>query len=367
VGSVTGHMAALAREYRVPTLVNTGVATQLLKTGDEITLDTSQNAVFRGTINELSRFELTEQEIFEESYEYRLLRRLWKKISPLNLVDSHSEHFKASRCRTYHDIVRLAHERAVEKLIDLSENYQKYHDRMPMRLESDIPLGLTVIDIEGGTSVPQNARTLLRDQILCIPLRALLDGLSESGMWTTDPVAMDLGSFMSSVTRTFSSSLAIPGKSGRNLAVVSREYMNLNLKLGYHFNLLDAHIGDTPNDNYISFRFLGGVTDFTRRSRRAKFIADVLEHLDFRVEVHGDLVVGRLKKISKERMCSKMKAMGGLIGYTRQLDVSMSRDEQVARHFTDFTQRIQPFTEVCNDSSGTTRRRCTTDANSYLG
>ncbi len=367
VGSVTGHMAALAREYRVPTLVNTGIATQLLKTGDEITLDATQNTVYRGTINELSRFELTEQEIFEESYEYRLLRRLWKKISPLNLVDSHSEEFKPSRCRTYHDIVRLAHERAVEKLIDLSENYQKYHDRMPMRLESDIPLGLMVIDIDEGTCAAQNAKTLHSEQILSIPLKSLLDGLSESGMWTTNPVSIDLGSFMSSVTRTFSSSLAIPGKSGRNLAVVSKEYMNLNLKLGYHFNLLDAHIGDLPNDNYISFRFLGGVTDFRRRSRRARFIAQVLEHLDFRVEVHGDLVVGRLKKISKERMCLKMKALGGLIGYTRQLDVSMSSDDQITRSFEDFIQRIQPLTEVCHDSSGTARQRSPEDADSHLG
>jgi len=159
---------------------------------------------------------------------------------------------------------------------------------------------------------------------------------------------MDLCSFMSSVTRTFNSSLAIPGKCGRNLAVVSKEYMNLNFKLGYHFNLLDAYIGDTPNDNYLCFRFLGGVTDFSRRSRRAKFIAEVLEQLDFRVEVHGDLVVGRLKKISNERMCSKMRVLGALIGYARQLDVSMSSDEQVTWYSKDFTERIRPLTGVCN-------------------
>ena len=80
--------------------------------------------------------------------------------------------------------------------------------------------------------------------------------------------------------------------------------MNLNLRLGYHFNMIDAYICDTMNDNYIYFRFLGGVTDLMRRSRRAKFIAEVLEQFDFRVEVHGDLVVGGLKKNSRERMYS---------------------------------------------------------------
>ncbi len=352
VGSVTGHMATLAREYRVPTIVNAGIATRMLKTGDEITLDAGQKVVYKGFISELSRFELTEQEIFEESYEYRLLRRLLKKISPLHLVDSHRDDFKASKCRTYHDIIRFVHEKAVAKLIDISENYRKYHDKMPKRLETEVPLGLMIIDIEDGTNVPQEATSVRLDEITSLPLKALLEGLSSPGVWTTDPVAIDLGSFMSSVTRTFSSSLATPTRGSRNLAVVSREYMNLNLKLGYHFSLLDAHIGDTPTHNYLSFRFLGGVTDFTRRSRRAKFIAAVLEHLDFRVEVHGDLVVGRVKKISKERMRLKMKVLGALIGYTRQLDVSMRSDEQVDRHFSEFIQRIQPLTEVHHDGYG---------------
>jgi pyruvate,water dikinase len=351
VGSATGHMATLAREYRIPTIVDTGVATKIFREGDEITLDATQNTVYKGRVDELSHFELTEQDVFEESYEYRLLRRLLKKISPLHLVDSHSREFKANRRRTYHDITRYIHEKAVEKLVDLSENYQKYHDKVPKKLETDLPLGLMVIDIEDGTNVAQDAKSVRVDQITSVPLRTLLEGLSEPGMWTTEPAAIDLSSFMSSVTRTFSPSFAVPGKSGRNLAVVSKEYLNLNFKLGYHFNLLDAYIGDTSNDNYLCFRFLGGVTDFVRRSRRARFIAEVLEQLDFRVEAQGDLVVGRLKKISRERVCSKMKVLGGLIGYTRQLDVSMNSDEHIGRYFADFMARIRSQTGVYNGCS----------------
>lgn len=343
VGSATGHMATLAREYRVPTVVDTGIATQVLEDGAEITLDAGENVVYWGRVEELSRFELVEEEVFEESYEYRLLKRLLKKISPLNLVDSHSDDFKPSRCRTYHDITRYSHEKAVAKLIDLSENYQKYHDKLPKRLQTDLPLGLMVIDIEDGVSVPQDSKSVTMEEILSVPLKALLEGLAESGMWTTDPVTVDLGSFMSSFTRTGGPSVAGHGRLSRNLAVVSKEYLNLNLRLGYHFTLVDAYIGDTPNDNYLSFRFHGGVTDFIRRSRRARFIAAVLEQLDFRVEVHGDLVVGRLKKNSKARMCSKTKILGGLIGYTRQLDVSMRSDEQITRSLEDFMQRIQPL------------------------
>ncbi|HYA42314.1 MAG TPA: PEP/pyruvate-binding domain-containing protein [Syntrophobacteraceae bacterium] len=349
VGSATGHMATLAREYRVPTVVDTGVATKVLKTGDEVTLDALRNVVYEGTVKELSQFEITQEEVFEESYEYRMLRRVLKKVNPLNLVDPHSEYFKAARCQTFHDITRFVHEKAVERLIDLSENYQRYHDRTPKRLESSIPLGLVIIDIDKGTSVPAQARSVTVEQIESTPMKALLQGLSESGMWETNPVAVDLGSLMSSFTRTFSSSLAGPEQVGRNLAVISNNYMNLHLRLGYHFNILDAYIGDELNDNYIYFRFLGGVSNLQRRSRRARFIAEVMECFDFRVEVHGDLIVGRLKKMSKEWMVAKMKVIGGLIGYTRQLDVSMISDEQVALHLAEFIKRIQVLTEVRDD------------------
>ncbi len=346
VGSVTGHMATIAREYRVPAIVDTGIATSVLKTGDEITLDAGQNTVYRGTVVELSNFELTEQEVFEETYEYRLMKRLLKKISPLNLIDIRSDEFRPDKCRTYHDITRYIHQKAVDRLIDLSENYQKYHDKMPKKLECEIPLGIMVIDVEDGTDVAPQARSVTPQQVRSLPFRALLEGLSQSGMWTTEPAPVDLGSFMSSVTRTFSAPLSAPERIGRNLAVVSREYMNLNLRLGYHFNMIDSYICDTLNDNYVYFRFLGGVTDFMRRSRRAKFIAEVLEQFDFRVEVHGDLVVGGLKKNSKERMCAKMKVLGGLIGYTRQLDVSMDCEEKVMDFRSDFMSRITSLLEV---------------------
>jgi pyruvate,water dikinase len=346
VGSHTGHMATIAREYRVPTIVDTGIATKVLKTGDEITLDASHNAVYRGRVRELSNFELTEQEIFEETYEYRLMKRLLNRISPLNLTDNHSSDFKPERCRTYHDITRYVHQKAVDRLIDLSENFQKYHDKVPKRLEFDIPLGILVVDAEGGTEAPTQARIVTLEQIKSVPFKAFLEGLRESGMWSTNPAPVDLGSFMSSVTKTFSASMTAPEKLGRNLAVISKEYMNLNLRLGYHFSLIDSYICDTMNDNYIYFRFLGGVTDFMRRSRRAKFIAAVLEQFDFRVDVHGDIVVGGLKKNSRERMYGKMKVLGGLIGYTRQLDVSMDSEAQVAGFHSDFMRRILPLLEV---------------------
>ena len=351
VGSPTGHMATIAREQRVPALVNTEIATSLLRDGDEITLDATQNVVYRGRIAELDRFERSEPDMFEESYEYRLLRRLLKHIAPLNLVDPHSDNFKPQTCRTYHDITRYIHEKAVEALVALSQRHDALHHAPARRLTDGPPLGLTVIDAGGGTSCDQAATSLGMDEITSVPLRAFLHGMGLSGMWDTAPVHVDLGSFMSSFTRTFTASQAGPDRVGRNLAVALHDYMNVNMRLGYHYNTIDAYISEHINDNYIYFRFLGGVTELVRRSRRARFVADVLDRFDFRVEVHGDLVVGRIKKLSAPRMIDRMCMLGGLVAYARQLDARMSNDEQITKHALAFMQAIASIAAADHGSS----------------
>ena len=68
------------------------------------------------------------EEAFEETYEYRLLRRVLKKITPLNLVDPHDKNFRPSACKSFHDITRFIHEKAVEKLTNY--NYHAASDEI---------------------------------------------------------------------------------------------------------------------------------------------------------------------------------------------------------------------------------------------
>ncbi len=340
-GSPTGHMATVAREFRVPTIVDTGIATEVLKDGMEITLDATQNIIFKGKIKELCFYELTEEAVFEESYEYRLLKRILKKLSPLNLIDPHDRNFTPEGCMTYHDIARFVHEKAVEEIIRISEVYPHQLGSRPKRLDIPIPLGIMLIDIGDGTSVDAKERVVGVEHITSTPLKALLEGLLLPGMWNTEPVVVDFKSLMSSITRTFSPSTASPDQIGRNLVVASKDYMNMNLRLGYHFNIVDSYIVENPNDNYAYFRFLGGVTDSIKRSRRAVCIAEILDHFDFKTETRGDLVVGRIKKLSSERMCERMKILGALIGYTRQLDTQMHSDDMVDYFANQFIERFE--------------------------
>lgn len=335
VGSPTGHLATIAREFRVPAIFNTGVATQLLRTGQEITVDARQNVVYSGKVSELCYYDLAE-EPFEDMYEYRLLRRVLKKIAPLNLVDPARRDFEPSSCRTFHDITRFVHEKAVQELIEMEYANAQRSQTAGRRLKFDVPLSLVLIDIGGGIAPGADPFTVEMDDVDSTPMRAFLEGLAVPGAWNTEPLSMDFGGFMSSLTRTFSYKLASPKYVGRNLAVVSKEYANISLRLGYHFNMIDAYVSENTNDNYAYFRFLGGVTSIERRSRRAKLLADILAENDFRTEVRGDLVVARIKKLDIEGMNKVMHLLGILVAYSRQLDIKMLNEHAVSRSMEDF-------------------------------
>jgi len=209
------------------------------------------------------------------------------------------------------------------------------------RLKWEIPLDLVIIDIDGGIRERVHRHNIRIDDVRSVPLKALLAGLRIPGAWSNEPMSVDFAGFMSSLTRTFSTELAEPRQVGRNLAVVSREYSNVSLRLGYHFTMVDAYVSDHISDNYIYFRFFGGVTEETRRSRRARLLVDVLTANDFRVEVRGDLVIGRLKGFDIPRMMSRLTMLGALVGFTRQLDVRMVDEERIREFNREFNSLME--------------------------
>jgi pyruvate,water dikinase len=120
----------------------------------------------------------------------------------------------------------------------------------------------------------------------------------------------------------------------RNLAIVSSRHMNLSLYLGYHFNIIDCYLGDCPEDSYMLFRFAGGVSELTRRARRADLLDQILSSHGFAVECAGDLVLARLHGVSPAAMERQLQMTGRLIGFTRQLDVLL-RNEDITRRMVE--------------------------------
>jgi len=124
--------------------------------------------------------------------------------------------------------------------------------------------------------------------------------------------------------------------SGHNIAIISKEYVNLCFRLGYHFNIIDAHCSKNERDNHIYFRFLGGASDITKRSRRAVMIATILEAFDFNVRVKGDMVVARSGNMVPQEMERTLDILGRLVGFTRQLDVRLDNDRVVEQYVEAF-------------------------------
>jgi pyruvate,water dikinase len=339
-GNSTGHLATVAREYGVPMIVDTKNATRILSNGDEVTVDAEENIVYRGIIRELLEYEAKREDVFRDLEEYKILRRLLVRISPLNLIDPNGADFNIKNCKTYHDIIRFSHEKAVKELIEMNISSHRFRGVKSKKIRLPIPLGLYVIDLGGGLDKNFAGNTIESiEQLRSIPMKAVLKGMMSPGIWNTQPMQFGLDDFVSSVTR-YSITNDADGYTGQNLAVLSESYCNINLRLGYHFNVIDTYVSDHTDDNYIYFRFVGGVTESKRRQLRAVLLKKILEGLDFKVTVSGDLVIARLKRWDAARIVKILETLGKLIGFSRQLDTQMQSEESVDS-YVDAFQKIQ--------------------------
>jgi len=331
-GSPASHLAALAREHRLPALMATEAASRILESGREVTVDTEENVVYSGRVEALIRHSLLRGDRYGESREFRTLRGMLKFVTPLHLRNPASRRFTPQRCSSYHDVIRFAHEKAVLALSNQSNIDWRGARRWLRNVAMDIPLGLSLIDLGGGVAAEAPPGDVELSHVTCKPLATLLQALAAPGIWGTRPADIDLTALLSSVTRSTGLTALGAMEVRRNLAIVSGRHMNLNLYLGYHFNIIDCYLGENPEDSYMLFRFVGGISELTRRARRADLLNEILTRHGFAVQRTGDLVIARLHGVSPAIMKRRLQMAGRLIGFTRQLDVLLRSD--------DITQRL---------------------------
>ncbi len=341
-GSLTSHMASLCREFRVPAFVNAGSATQVLRHGQEITIvvDDDSVTVYDGILREVIERARSGQTSMEDIFEFRKKRYALRYITPLNLIDPLMEKFTPEGCKTIHDILRFIHEKAVMELIDSAVSGLK--GQAARKLDLPIPAGIIVVDIGGGLDETVDSQggnqSVVSEQIVSIPFKAILQGMIHPGAWQSAPIALKLNDFLTSMMRMPDIASGSAKYPGSNIAVISREYLNLNLRFGYHFNLVDCYCSEKARNNHIYFRFAGGATDMVKRSRRIELIAVILKEYGFNTTLKGDLIIGRLANIERAEQEKKLNQIGRLISYTRQLDAILHDDARVeyyARRFLE--------------------------------
>ena len=337
-GTPTSHMASLCREFRIPTIVNAGNATQALRHGQEITVNADDGgaAVFEGTVKTLLMHADSNFRRMEDVYEFRRKRYILRYISPLNLIDPLEDNFTPEGCKTIHDILRFIHEKSVSELIGISRAVSKEHTHVKLDLE--IPAGITLIDIGGGLNIEPGQRSAAFEDIASIPLKAIIKGMLYPGVWHSDAVSLKAKDFLTSMMRM--SDITSDGLSyiENNVAVASKEYMNLSLRFGYHFNVIDCYCSENARNNHIHFRFAGGATDIVKRSRRVELITNILKEYGFDIKTKGDLIIARLANIRQDEMESILDDIGRLIAYTRQLDAALHDDSKVERYAKNFLE-----------------------------
>lgn len=348
VGSVTSHLASVAREFGVPALVDVAGATQILTEGREITLAVDTGAVYQGIVAELAESARPPRLHVVNSPMHGRLRAVLDKLSPLNLTDPQAPDFAPSGCRTLHDVIRFAHERAMQEMFGLGEAMQG--ENVSARLHTAIPFPLHLIDLGGGlTEGLTTCDQVTPENFKSLPLKALWRGLSHPGINWSGGIGVGVQDFLSLMARGVSQRPGeLPG--GDSFAVISREYANLSAKFGYHYANLDAMIGDAPEANYFSLQFSGGAGTQAGRSLRLSFLGKVLDRLGCKLRITGDLLDASLSGLAADDLEDVLDQVGRLLGASRLLDVAIASEADVDRMVDAFFRGDYDFFRLSQEN-----------------
>jgi pyruvate,water dikinase len=338
LGSVAGHFASVAREWRVPTLVGTRVATKTLRPGETVTVDADNKRVFAGRLQGLSGLPCAQRGLPENSPFMNRLRSILVLTSPLNLLNPQDPGFAPEGCKTLHDIVRFVHEKAVQEMFSLGGASMR-RARGAKKLKSEIPISLYVLDLgDSGPGHPSHKEIEFTD-VKNLGLRALWKGLGHPEiLWSPDILHFDWQEF----DRLSAGIISLDSQLLASFAVISEDYLNINIRFGYHFVVIDAVFAPVSRNNYISLRFKGGGGTPDKRHLRVRFVAQVLGKHGFETYFEGDAIDAKLQGTSPLETEKEMEMLGFLLGFTRLLDQKLDDMSSVEVFAGEFLTKFPP-------------------------
>ena len=256
-------------------------------------------------------------------------------MAPLNLTDPGSPYFQSGYCKTLHDVTRFCHEKAVTEMFSFGEK-ASFDARSAKQLGGEMPFQWWVINLDDGfrEDFDIHGKFVHMQDIVSEPMQAIWDGMTAKPWQGPPPVSMKgFGSILFRSTMNPSLEPAVGTSLGtKNYFLISRNFCNLSMRLGYHFTLVEAYLGSHLTENYVSFQFRGGAADRNRRFVRVYLLRDILEQFGFRVEVKQDALTARIEKKEKEQLIEGLKVLGYLLIHTRQIDMAMG-DQDMVDHY----------------------------------
>jgi pyruvate,water dikinase len=336
VGGAAGHMATIAREYRIPTLAGVESAGDL-PPGIEVTVDATEAVIYRGLHEDLIHARQPEFELLADTEIMMLLRSILAQVSPLNLLNPADPLFTAESCRTFHDLTRFAHQKAMEEMFSGARNVE-HKNRVGLRLKSStIPLTVDIISIDRQPPDAGGRRFLEESEIASLPMAALWEGIKEEGWPKTSPA--DVKGFMTVMANNMLQG-AESEFSENSYAVLSRQYMLLSLRMGYHFTTIEALCTETESKNYIRVQYKAGGAPLDRRLRRIRVLAALLTPMGFESSSKGDFLEATITYEAAPTLLRALRQLGRISMMTKQLDMALSNDSIAHWYMEDLKKRL---------------------------
>eukprot|EP01022_Parablepharisma_sp_SALTPOND_P013099 TRINITY_DN1726_c1_g2_i2.p1 TRINITY_DN1726_c1_g2~~TRINITY_DN1726_c1_g2_i2.p1 ORF type:complete len:903 (-),score=265.49 TRINITY_DN1726_c1_g2_i2:5132-7840(-) len=323
LGNPTDHLSCVAREFGVPMITGATGALEAIPEDILVVVDADDHLVLEAPDEIEDIMAHTSPRKSPQARISSEVAALREMIVPLNLTDAYGPTFSIQECKSLHDIVRFSHEKALISLFHAGDEVLDEAGSLVHWID-DVPLHFLVIDLGGGLQSGLGRKITL-DNVLCAPLLALCDGMNTEGLrWRKPPPGLSTAGLVSR---------ALLDKSGerpvgnQNYALVTRDYLNLNARVDYHFAMVDSVCGPNRQENYIRFRFKGGGTTSTQRERRALFIAEILRAHGFFTDCQADLVTGSVSEMPAELIREDLAMLGRLLGFSRLMDGAMTSED----------------------------------------
>lgn len=325
-GQIAAHLATVAREFSIPAVFGLPRAIASLAEGEEVTVDATACRVHAGRREDLLAQAGARPRLMADSPIHRILEEALRLISPLTLTDPASPFFRPSSCASLHDITRYCHEKAVGEMFSFGSRHH-FDARAAKQLVGESPCSWWVIDLEDGfvPGLDPKERFIHVGNIVSAPMLAIWKGMT-AVPWAGPP-PVSLRGFGSILFQSSMNPALDPGVrsnlNAKNYFLISRNFCNLSVRLGYHFALVESHVSELLTENYVSFQFKGGAADAGRRRLRLLLIEEILARYDFRLEQKGDALTARLEKKEAGFLLSRLMVLGYLLIHTRQIDMVM--------------------------------------------